>query len=78
MRGKRAMKLIHADGYSRQRKGDMIRRISRYAAKNPGEAVAEALVDVHANGHNAQPLSRAIHNAINHPERYMRHRTAQH
>lgn len=70
----RATKLMHAHGVSTQRKREMIRRISGYAAKNPAETVAEALVDVRANGRNAQPISRAINNVINHPERYTRHR----
>ena len=35
-------------------------QISKYAAKNPSEALAEAVSDYRANGANAKPLSRAI------------------
>ena len=38
----------------------LVGQISRYAAKNRSETLAEAVADYRANGANAKPLSRAI------------------
>ena len=44
---------------------DMARRISAYAGKNPAEAIAEAVGDVHCNGDNARKESKWIVSELN-------------
>lgn len=40
---------------------ELFESISGYAAKTPSETMAEAFADVYANGENASPMSKAIH-----------------
>lgn len=39
---------------------ELISNISRYAADNASETMAEAFADIYANGENAQELSKEI------------------
>lgn len=47
----------HQDG---QKAADQIGRISRYAASDPSETVAEAISDYYSNRRNAKPLSKEL------------------
>lgn len=43
---------------------ELINEVSRYAAKNRSECLAECVSDYYSNGNNAKPLSKAVWNLL--------------